>query len=73
MSLTINGILTHVYYEVPNIACAAFAEFVNFHSKPALCDGVHWIQPSRPFQRRRGSSTQMLRSGVYMEENLEFR
>jgi len=35
VSLTINGILTSVYYEVPNIACAAFAEFVDFHSKPA--------------------------------------
>jgi len=35
VSLTINGILTSVYYEVPNITCAAFAEFVDFHSKPA--------------------------------------
>ena len=34
VSLAINGILTSVYYEVPNIACAAFAEFVNFHSIP---------------------------------------
>ena len=35
VSLIINGILTSVYYEVPNIACAAFTEFVDFHSKPA--------------------------------------
>jgi hypothetical protein len=30
-----NGILTSVYYEGPNISCAAFAEFEDFHSKPA--------------------------------------
>jgi len=35
VSLTINVILTSVHYEVPNTACTAFAEFVDFHSKPA--------------------------------------
>ena len=34
--LTINGILTGLDCEVPHIACAAFAEFVSFHTKPAL-------------------------------------
>jgi len=64
VSLTINGILTSVYYEVSNIACAAFAEFVDFISKPASL--LWYVLNPTP-------STQMLRSGVYMEENLDFR
>jgi hypothetical protein len=36
VSLAINGILTSIDCEVPNIACATFAEFVDFHTKPAL-------------------------------------
>ena len=72
VSLTINGILTSVYYEVPNIACAAFAELVDFYSKPA---SLLWyvLNPTHLSFRGGESSTQMFRSGEYTEENLDFR
>ena len=35
VSLILNGILTSVYHEVPKIVSDAFAEFIDFHCKPA--------------------------------------
>jgi hypothetical protein len=69
----INGILTSVDYEVSNIACAAFTQFVDFHTKPA---SLWWyvLNPTQlSFLGEEGLiNTDVLLWGVY-GGNLDFR
>jgi hypothetical protein len=66
VSLAINGILTSVDYDIPKIACPAFAEFVDFHTKPA---SLWWyvLNPTQSsFPEKEGLiDTDVLFRGVY--------